>query len=633
MRLHIFKSILWFIVGLAVPVMIMRFIHGLGATTNLNDVTPWGFWIGFKVAGIALAAGGFVIAATVYIFQLKEFKAIVRPAILTAFLGYILVALALVIDLGVPWHIWHPMIYWQHHSALFEVAWCVMLYLTVLSLEFLPVVLEKLPFKKVLLSLRRWTLVLVIMGIMLSTLHQSSLGTLFLIMPFRLNQLWYSPLLPLLFFISAIALGLGLIITEFLLSSWLYRQKVEWRLLEKLAKVTGVVIGIYALIRLGDLLFRGEITLGSLSGWEGGLFLFEMLLSVLGPVLIFLRPTWRANHTALTWGAIFTVLGVVLHRLNVSGIATITATRAIYVPSWMEFAISFGLIAGAGLVFLFFVENLSVYESPPVQKNHHDQKAPYLFWDDLTQVRLGWPWLGSFQLYSLVLVMAIALGAALLPENALWGPKPVRSPTQPARLVRVTAQLEQQDSPGHLYSLADPTGPDKSRAELLEMLLINGNRNNDYVIFPHQAHIGLLGQQDSCRLCHHLNKPLDWASPCYQCHADMFESTDIFDHKLHIQTMGDNDSCQKCHRDRSLVHSKANSVPCSTCHQNMKAEDSLISTDEDDEQRFAPGYMNALHDLCLPCHQDEEQLEPDWEDRLSLCSRCHQTHPASENQF
>ena len=195
------KLALWMAAGLAASVAATRFLFGLGTTTNLSDANPWGVWIGFDVmAGVALAAGGFIIAASVYIFKLDRFHPIVRPAVLTAFLGYVAVAVSLLFDLGLPWNIWHMIVFWNPHSPLFEVGWCVMLYLTVLALEFFPVPAEEFSgLAKVRRFLIKARLPLVIVGIGLSTLHQSSLGSLFLIMPYRLHPLWYSPILPLLF--------------------------------------------------------------------------------------------------------------------------------------------------------------------------------------------------------------------------------------------------------------------------------------------------------------------------------------------------------------------------------------------------------------------------------------------------
>ncbi|MFC1734441.1 NrfD/PsrC family molybdoenzyme membrane anchor subunit [candidate division KSB1 bacterium] len=165
MRVKIVKSILWFLFGIGTVVGISRFIFGLGAATNLTDSTPWGLWIGFDVmGGVALAAGGFVIAGAVYVFRLETFRPVVRPAVLTAFLGYIAVAVGLLFDLGIPWHIWHLMIFWNPHSPLFEVGWCVMLYLAVLLLEFTPVVLERFPrFHGIYHILKKTTIPLVIL--------------------------------------------------------------------------------------------------------------------------------------------------------------------------------------------------------------------------------------------------------------------------------------------------------------------------------------------------------------------------------------------------------------------------------------------------------------------------------------
>src|SRR5512133_369744 len=199
---------------------IIRFTQGLGATTNLSDAFPWGIWIGFDVlCGVMLAAGGFTLMAAVHIFNIKRLRPIVRPTVLTAFLGYILVSIALMFDLGRPYRIWHPLIMRNPHSVMFEVAYCVMLYTTVLSLEFAPIVLERFGWHKPLKIVRAILIPLVIGGVILSTLHQSSLGTLYLIMPEKLHPLWYTPLLPVFFFISAIAVRLAMTIFESSLSA------------------------------------------------------------------------------------------------------------------------------------------------------------------------------------------------------------------------------------------------------------------------------------------------------------------------------------------------------------------------------------------------------------------------------
>src|SRR5574341_107099 len=229
---------------------VLRFSGGLGASTNLSDDFPWGLWVGFDVlCGVMLAAGGFTLTASVYIFNLERFRPIVRPTVLTAFLGYALVCVALLFDLGRSYRIWHPLVMWNPRSVMFEVAWCVMLYTTVLSLEFAPVVFERLRLERPRKILRAISIPLVLVGVMLSTLHQSSLGSLYLIVPNKLHPFWYSPLLPVFFFLSAIAIGLAMTIFESSLSAKYLRRHLELPLLQELGRIMLVVLLVYSVLR------------------------------------------------------------------------------------------------------------------------------------------------------------------------------------------------------------------------------------------------------------------------------------------------------------------------------------------------------------------------------------------------
>src|SRR5512140_1389256 len=204
-RLTFWRAVLIVILILAAYATFVRFFYGLGASTNLSDEFPWGIWIGFDVlCGVMLAAGGFTLMAAIHIFNIKRFRPVVRPAVLTAFLGYLLVCGALMFDLGKPYNIWHPIIMWNPHSVMFEVGWCVMLYTTVLFLEFSPVLMERFKLRRAGRVMRTIAPILVILGVILSTLHQSSLGSLFLILPGKVHPLWYSAILPVQFFISAL---------------------------------------------------------------------------------------------------------------------------------------------------------------------------------------------------------------------------------------------------------------------------------------------------------------------------------------------------------------------------------------------------------------------------------------------
>ncbi|RPH55159.1 Ni/Fe-hydrogenase cytochrome b subunit, partial [bacterium] len=261
-RLTVWQGVLLAVLAAGLYATVLRFARGLGAATNLSDQFPWGLWIGFDVlVGVGLAAGGFVIAATVHVFRMERYEPIARPAVLTAFLGYVLVIVALLFDLGLPFRIWHPLIMWNPHSVMFEVAWCVTLYTAVLALEFSPLVFERFGWKWPLKVMRSIYVPLVIVGVLLSTLHQSSLGSLYVIAPDKLHGLWYSPLLPVFFFVSAVAGGLAMTIFESFMSYRAFGKRLEPELLSGLARVAVVVLGVYALLKVQDLAGRGALGL------------------------------------------------------------------------------------------------------------------------------------------------------------------------------------------------------------------------------------------------------------------------------------------------------------------------------------------------------------------------------------
>ena len=348
------------IIGLAV--MIIRYLNGLGAISNLSDGRAWGLWISFDLyCGVALAAGGFTLAGAVYIFNLKKYHPVVRPAVLTAFLGYTLVILALLVDLGQPWYIWHAIIYWNIHSPLFEVAVCVMTYTVVLALEFSPAVFEGLS-KSNLPVLRRikWhvplrliraiQIPLVIAGVVLSTLHQSSLGSMLLMMPETLHALWYTPILPILFLVSAVAVGPAMVIFESTLSTKAFGHKLDLDVLSGLARAIPYILGLYLLLKVIDLMAVGEIGLIFLAYPQNLLWWGEIIIGVIIPIILFSRPGVRQNRNAVFWSSVLVIIGLVLNRFNVSMLALEMRPGTIYFPHWMEFAISVGLVADALLV-------------------------------------------------------------------------------------------------------------------------------------------------------------------------------------------------------------------------------------------------------------------------------------------
>ena len=347
----------------------VRVWGGLGAATNLSDRFPWGLWIGFDIlCGVGLAAGGFTLAATVHIFNLERYKPITRPAILTAFLGYVLVIVALMYDLGRPYRIWHALVMWNPRSVMFEVAWCVMLYTTVLFLEFLPAVFERLGWKMPLKWLRAVMMPLVILGVILSTLHQSSLGSLYLIVPTKLYPLWYTPMLPVFFYASALCAGLAMTIFESWHSSRAFHKQLELPLLAGIARVLAVGLLVYLVMRFLDLAKRGVLGLVLVPRTETYLFALEICLMLL-PMLLLFRSHVRTNPRALYASAVMVLFGFVANRLNVSVTGMEAGSGTSYVPKWTEVAVTLGIIAAGFAIFRLAVQYLPIFEKEPAAES------------------------------------------------------------------------------------------------------------------------------------------------------------------------------------------------------------------------------------------------------------------------
>jgi len=635
----LFKSILWAIIGVGAVVTVVRFSHGLGATTGLTDSAPWGLWIAFDVmGGVALAAGGFVLAATVYIFRLERYRPFVRPAILTAFLGYLAVAIGLQYDLGLPWHIWHIFIYPQHHSVLFEVGMCVVLYLTVLGLEFSPVVLEHQWFKRPVFQsihavVKRFTILLVIAGIVLSTLHQSSLGSLFLIQPFRVHPLWYSPIVYVLFFVSAAGLGLMMVTLESLLSGWFFGHKIRTDLLGGLGRAASIVLFVYAGLRIGDLVVRGQIGHAFDGSWQGSLFLFELCMSALLPAILLAVRRVRTSVAGLAICAGFTVLGMIGYRFDICVVTFTRPDGMPYLPTWMELAVSAAVVSGAILVFIFFVEHLKVYDDAPDE--HTEPFIPPR--DDVAGIpEPHLAMVASPRRYSLIVVMAAALTVGILPADAVFGPQPDRTAVSPPRTLEAV-QIEQEDGDSRSYvvpglPLSNPV-PDAGKRSAVKVMLINGNRDARSVIFNHRGHVHEFGGDESCVLCHHQNLPFDQNTACHQCHREMYEVSDTFDHVLHVQKVGGDAGCMECHAGDPARKTRETAKACGDCHDDMIVKGSRIAVPENGLTGFAVSYMDAMHGLCVRCHKDEavKRNKP----HHARCDVCHkeEVDPAEIAKF
>ena len=345
-----------------------RFIFGLGATTHLSDSTPWGIWIGFDVVtGVGLAAGGFTLCGIVYIFNIKRFKPIVRPTVLTAFLGYLLVVVGLMFDLGRPWAIWHAIVMWNPHSVMFEVAWCVMLYTTVLALEFSPVLLERFHLTKALKVVKAITIPLVIAGILLSMLHQSSLGSLYLIVPEKMHPFWYSPMLPVFFFVSALAVGMGMTIVESYLSARAFNKTLETPLLKDLSRMMVGVAAVYVMMRFLDMLHGNKF---ALVGWnmESGMLTLEMALFFAIPLVIH-NVRFGQTRLGMFLGAMSVVLGFVTNRLNVAMTSLERYYGNVYFPSIGELFVTAAVVSAGFWIFSLAVKHLPIFVDAHEEKD------------------------------------------------------------------------------------------------------------------------------------------------------------------------------------------------------------------------------------------------------------------------
>ena len=375
-----FNIIAGIIILVGLIITVLRFTGGLAAVTNLSDYNPWGLWIGFDLlCGVALAAGGYVTSAAVYIFGMKKYHSAVRPAILTGFLGYALVVLALNYDVGRPWRLPYPFVVQAGTtSVLFEVGACVLLYLMVLFIEFTPAASEWLGLKRARNLVVRLTMVLTILGVILSTLHQSSLGALFLIAPSKLHPLWYSQYIPVFFFISSIIAGLSMVIFEGTLTHRYFAEKMdETHLREKedvvfgFGKAASFVLAAYFAVKVFGITM--DDNWHYLSTGYGAWFLVELLGFVALPCLLYSIGVRERNIKLIKWTAAWTVLGIIVNRFNVCLVAFNwhLPSSERYFPSWMEIGLSLFIVTVGVVAFKFIVTYMPILYEHPGYKTPH----------------------------------------------------------------------------------------------------------------------------------------------------------------------------------------------------------------------------------------------------------------------
>ncbi len=632
-RRRLIKDILWFLVFWGLFAAIFRLWFGLGATTNLSDDVPWGLWkILNMVAGVALSTGGFTLGILVYVLQLKRFKPLVRMAVLVAFLGYGSSLFALLFDIGLPHRFWHPFVMWNENSFLFEVFWCVALYFTVTMLEIVPTVGQRWGSSKIFHWLEGIAFGIVVFGISLSGLHHSSLGSLFLVTPQRLHPLWYTSLLPLLFIISAMGAGMMTIILIKILYARLYDpvsvfgpvsestacvinpqdaerkpKRVpgkEMPMLSSLASIAAGVLGVYLGLKIFDLFRTGAWGTLIAGTWESWLYLAELGLTAILPVVLMSIPRVRRSPSGLGWTSFAAASGLALNRLSVGIFGYFRDAGTVYFPSLIEWVLCVGVVAAAGLIFMFAVENL-----PIMTEFSRDRRSLVrMFVPSFDKISHVWHtvFTDGLRRVTLIAVFTVPFSWAIL-YPGYQNPYDGETPIQPA------------------------FGLDVQR----DTLLIDGDRGGVATIFAHKDHQRRLGGDTACAHCHHVSLPHDRSTPCSRCHRHMAYPTKIFDHTFHIAAVAEtadvsglhpeNHSCRECHPAPGPKTGQ-NAHTCYSCHQ----EDMWLIGQPDSTVNlmYASSFGVAMHRICIPCHQQKQDTADHA--HLAECGTCHQSRRYSQ---
>lgn len=366
-NLTVANAIAAVILAVSVPVMIYRFLYGLGPSTNLSDANPWGIWIGIDVlCGIALAAGGLVIGTAYHLFGMQQYRHFVKPAILTSLLGYLFSVFGLLFDLGRYYRLPYPMVVsFGFSSIMFLIAWHFALYIMILFTEWSPSLFEWLNLKKFRDFFHRLAIWATVFGVVIAGGHQSALGALFLVAPGKLHPLWYSELLPLYFLLSAIIAGLAMVIFESSLTRKAF--KIQFEHLNP-SEFDGLTLGLAkaASAALFTYFFLKLFGLAHSNNWKylftpyGYWFLFEILGLVFLPAFLFAYSVRYKKAAMARWTAFIVVIGILLNRINTSVIAFNWNAPERYYPHWMEVVITVGIITMEVLAFRWIVNRMAI---------------------------------------------------------------------------------------------------------------------------------------------------------------------------------------------------------------------------------------------------------------------------------
>jgi Ni/Fe-hydrogenase subunit HybB-like protein len=596
--LRVIKDVLWLLLIVGGVLGVARFVFGLGASTAMLDSMPWGWWKIFNmVAGAALATSGFVVAAIIYIFKAERYKKVARLSVLVGFLGYGSSLVALGFDVGLPHRGWHPVFMWNPHSFLFEVFWCVSLYWCITALELIPLVSERFPFPKFTHLMHEVMLPFVVLGVTLSTMHHSSLGSLFMAAPTRLHPLWHSMWIPPEFLVSAMGGGLATIVLIYLGVTWLTGRERDMHVLGGLARWSAIMLAIFAVVRVVDFTVHGKWTylLGADVSWESYVFAVEFILQAIIPLALLSTAAGRRSVTLLVIGCSSAFVGLTMNRMDTGITGFVTSSNEVYLPMLSELLVSAAILSAVGLAFLILVERFNILEEPGERRGDGVEFQP--LWTK-----------GEAKAYfvpELKRAGAMAIVVAPLTVLAFQG--------------HGASPYESVEQPVYTSILAD----DEMRAELR----IDADRDGDFVLFPHEKHQQWfedrkgLEAEATCAECHHLSVPNDENSTCRACHTDMELPTEMFVLARHEERFEKPED-----RDRFLAYdlddSEQNYQACADCHDETM--EGLTDYEDKGFTHLAPGFRDAMHGNCLTCHRKEESDE-DKGDAMSLgnCKGCH----------
>jgi Ni/Fe-hydrogenase subunit HybB-like protein len=351
------------VMAMGVILAVVRYGAGIASVANINNAYPWGWWVGYGIMTmIALGGVGFTITGLVEVLGVRRYHSLLRPAVLMGLLCYAGAIIMLMVELGRPWMVWMILVSWAPTAALYEVGWCAFLYLNVLVFEFAMVPLEQLGWGRLLGIMRVIYMPLMLLGVTLSHLHQSSLGTLMTLIPHKINVLWWSDLLPLLFLFSAIMAGPAMAILEYLAAArWLgFEPRMD--MVASLARIEAWLVGLFVVFQIGDLVYRGAVDAMLGGTWFALSFWIEIGLGLLVPLVLLMMPEVRRSRGGLAVACSLIVAGVLLHRLNVAVVGLRVRHWETYFPSLGEIGITLGITAGAMFVFGMLARILPIHE-------------------------------------------------------------------------------------------------------------------------------------------------------------------------------------------------------------------------------------------------------------------------------